>query len=169
MSKMHEFKPGLRSSRRAFALALILFLIPIFLVLALAFMTLAGADYTFSGHTARKVRAHYLAESGVTYAYSKRAQWNIPTPDNSPEKIELLRGGGSLGKVKMWVRRRNFTLNGTTIPTMEVTSQGMDPSGVSTKIVALVGVDGKIISWNEQETLKLESGKKYEDWWSYSQ
>lgn len=157
--------PG--GSQKAFALAIILMLIPVFLVLSLAFMSLAGVDYSFSGHTSRKIRAHYLAESGITYAYTKREQWNIPTPDNSPEKIELTRNGLSVGKIKMWVRRRNFTYNNNTIPAIEITSQGMDPSGVYAIIVALETIDGEIISWNEEETQKLGAFETYENWLNY--
>lgn len=155
-------------STRGFALAVILFLIPLFFVLALAFMSLTEADYTFSSHMARKIRAHYLAESGNTYAYNKRAQWNIPTPDDAPEKIELTRNGVSLGKVKMWVRRRTFTQNNSSIKVIEITSQGMDPSGVYTKITTLMNSDGEIISWNEEETQKLKAYQRYSDWWNYN-
>jgi hypothetical protein len=160
--------PGPRSSRKAFALATILFLIPLFLILALAFMSLAGVDYTFSGHMARKIRAHYLAESGTTYAYSKRAQWTIPTPDNDPERMELKRNGVSLGKVKMWVRMKSLSYNNVTTNALQITSQGMDPSGVYTKIVALMNPDGEIISWNEEETQRLEPLQRYQEWWNYT-
>lgn len=117
---------------RAAALALVLVLFPLILVLGLAFLSLAGADYGFSSLAAGRVRTTYLAESGFHYAYSHRADW-IADHD---ETLKM-----STGEVRVQTHRSED---------QKVLVRATGRSGrLVYEVVALVHPDGRILSWQE--------------------
>lgn len=124
---------------KGMALAFALALFPLLLILGLAFMSLAGVDYGFSGQAATRIRAFYLADAGARYAYNERARWRT----FYTESWSL-----STGEVRLQVEPRllpDGTYNGRTV----ITSTGRS-GWVTVRIVAEVDYTGKIWIWDEQ-------------------
>ena len=124
---------------KGIALAFALALFPLLLVLGLAFMSLAGVDYGFSGQAATRLRAYYLADAGARYAYNERARWRAPYVEN---------WSLSTGDVRVRVEPRmtpQGTYNGRTL----ITSTGRS-GWITVRIVTEVDYQGRISFWDEQ-------------------
>ncbi|MGV8122577.1 MAG: hypothetical protein AB2L14_22695 [Candidatus Xenobiia bacterium LiM19] len=126
----------LNSPERATALIVTLCLLPLFLVLALAFMTLSEADYSFSGQSTRRIKAHYLAESGIYYAYNNRSQWHYPYEEKN---IVLSDGGRFDVKVE-----KLDELTGV----LRISSEGKT-QGTLSRINVIIAPGGRIFAWEE--------------------
>lgn len=124
---------------KGIALAFALALFPLLLVLGLAFMSLAGVDYGFSGQAATRIRAYYLADAGARYAYNERARWRAPYT----ETWSL-----STGDVRVRVEPR-MTAQGTFDGNTLITSTGRS-GWVTVRVVVMTDYRGRIILWDEQ-------------------
>jgi len=121
------------------ALAFALALFPLLLILGLAFMSLAGVDYGFSGQAATRIRAFYLADAGARYAYNERARWRAPYTET---------WALSTGDVRIRVEPRQ-SATGTFLGTTLITSTGRS-GWVTVRIVVEVDYAGHIKLWDEQ-------------------
>ncbi|MCL5773915.1 MAG: hypothetical protein M1536_05990 [Firmicutes bacterium] len=123
----------MRNYKKASALIFSLFIVSILFVLSLAFFTITGGDYFFSGAQRNSLNALFLAQGGVEYSYFQSAEWDFP----HNETIKLSTGTCEISAAK-------------NESTGEIVLECTGVSGKFRKTVSAILYQGAILNWHEK-------------------